>query len=78
MEVNVKKMEVIVNNVEYAMMIQTLMMKKRKNENIKIRNVTKKIVTILILKMKRAAQKYAKFLKQRESSTCTNMLQNSH
>ena len=43
------KMEVIVNNVEYAMMIQTLMMKKRKNKNIKIRNVTKKIVTILIL-----------------------------
>jgi hypothetical protein len=78
MEVNVKKMEVIVNNVECAMMIQTLMMKKRKNENIKIRNFTKKIVTILILKMKSAAQKYAKFLKSRESSTCTNMLQNSH
>ena len=78
MEENVKKIEVIVNNVEYAMMIQTLMMKKRKNENIKIRNVTKKIVTVLILKMKRAAQKYAKFLKSRESSTCTNMLQHYH
>ncbi len=67
MEVNVNKMEVIVNNVEYAMMIQTLMMMKIKNENIKVRNVKKKVVTILILKMKCAAQKYAKFLKSRES-----------
>jgi len=72
-------MEVTVNNVKNAIMIQPLKMKKRKNVNIKRRNVVKKILTILILilKMKRiiknAGQKYAKFLKSRESLTDTNM-----
>lgn len=78
-------MEVTVNNVKNAIMIQPLKMKKRKNVNIKRRNVVKKILTILILililKMKRviknASLKYAKFLKSRESSTDTNMLQHS-
>lgn len=72
-------MEVTVNNVKKAIMIQPLKMKKRKNAKIKRRNVVKKILTILILilKMKRiiknAGQKYAKFLKSRESLTDTNM-----
>jgi hypothetical protein len=72
-------MEVTVNNVKNAIMIQPLKMKKRKNVNIKRRNVVKKILTILILilKMKsvikNAGQKYAKFLKSRESLTDTNM-----
>ena len=78
-------MEVIVNNVKNAIIIQTLKMKKRNNVNLKKRSVIKKILTILILilnlKMKRviknASQKYAKFLKSRESSTDTNMLQHS-
>ena len=78
-------MEVIVNNVKNAIIIQTLKMKKRNNVNLKKRSVIKKILTILILililKMKRviknASLKYAKFLKSRESSTDTNMLQHS-
>jgi len=83
MEVTVHNVEVNVKIVIKAIMIQALKMKKRKNVNLKRRNVIKKILTILILilKMKsvikNASQKYAKFLKSRESSTDTNMLQHS-
>lgn len=77
----ITQMEVAVNNVKKAIMIQNLMMKKRNNVKLKRINAVKKILTILILKMKRiiknASQKYAKFLKSRESSTNTNMLQHS-
>ena len=79
MEVTVHNLEVNVKIVKKAIMIQALKMKKRKNVNLKRRNVIKKILTILILilKMKRiiknAGQKYAKFLKSRESLTDTNM-----
>ena len=83
MEVTVHNVEVNVKIVIKAIMIQALKMKKRKNVNLKRRNVIKKILTILILilKMKsvikNTSQKYAKFLKSRESSTDTNMLQHS-
>ena len=83
MEVTVHNVEVNVKIVKKAIMIQALKMKKRKNVNLKRRNVIKKILTILILilKMKsvikNTSQKYAKFLKSRESSTDTNMLQHS-
>ncbi len=83
MEVTVHNVEVNVKIVIKAIMIQALKMKKRKNVNLKRRNVIKKILTILILilKMKsvikNGSQKYAKFLKSKESSTDTNMLQHS-
>ena len=85
MEVTVHNVEINVKIVKKAIMIQALKMKKRNNVNLKKRSVIKKILTILILililKMKRviknASLKYAKFLKSRESSTDTNMLQHS-
>ena len=83
MEVTVHNVEVNLKIVIKAIMIQALKMKKRKNVNLKRRNVIKKILTILILilKMKsvikNGSQKYAKFLKSKESSTDTNMLQHS-
>ena len=85
MEVTVHNVEVNVKIVKKAIMIQALKMKKRNNVNLKKRSVIKKILTILILililKMKRviknASLKYAKFLKSREFSTDTNMLQHS-
>jgi hypothetical protein len=83
MEVTVHNVEVNVKIVIKAIMIQALKMKKRNNVNLKRRNVIKKILTILILilKMKsvikNGSQKYAKFLKSKESSTDTNMLQHS-
>ena len=62
-------MEVTVLNVEVNVKI------------VKVHNAHFAILLILILKMKRviknASLKYAKFLKSRESSTDTNMLQHS-